>query len=125
MHKFLLLLVLFIGAQSEQTFAQAATSPNVMPTGKHTYYMYFSGVKQRSDVVFLEDLINKKEPVKFFIGNRFPVRYFKLISDEPVTEAMVTAWLNGRYSVEVFGDDEQSLSKCRALSKKNNNLVKP
>jgi hypothetical protein len=68
------------------------------------YYSYISGVTERSDVLSLQELIQKKEGVSFFMAERFPVRCFVLKSNRPISEAEFKKWIPGKYVVKCFGE---------------------
>jgi hypothetical protein len=111
MKKFIILLfgsVLIFSYQSNAQVAHpTAASPTFQPT-PHVYYMYISGITKGEEVAALEDLIQHKSGVTYFLSNRFPVRYFLLKSMNPVTQSDVESWIGNKYKIEFFGLGEQA-----------------
>ena len=74
----------------------------------HQYFIYLSGIKDRSDVLTLEKSIQTKPGVTFFMADRFPVRCFILKSTSPITKKEFETWIDkSKYHIEVFGSDEK------------------
>jgi hypothetical protein len=74
----------------------------------HQYFIYLSGIKERSDVLSLEKSIQAKPGVTFFMANRFPVRCFILKSTTPISKKEFETWIDkSKYQIEVYGSDEK------------------
>lgn len=71
--------------------------------GSFEYYIYLSGVNKKSDVIEIQDKISAKNGVNYFLADRFPVRYFKLITAKPLSKEKFENWLNNKqYKIEFF-----------------------
>lgn len=96
---FLLLTFTFFSVSSFSIHSENTAKYNL----QFEYYIYISGVTERGDVLSLQELIQKKEGVSFFMAERFPVRCFVLKSNRLITEAEFKKWIPEKYNVESFG----------------------
>jgi hypothetical protein len=81
-----------------------ASAQSVADRGKYEYYLFVSGVDSKSDVERFEGLINSRPEVGYFLGDRFPVRFFLLRSNYLITKDEFISWIKGeKYIVEYFG----------------------
>ncbi len=120
MRKCLYLILLFVIGSGGSLFAQERTTPNVIPSGKHTYFIYIQGANTRTDVVNLESSINQKAGIKYFMARRFPVMYFSLVTDNVITESEFSSWLDPNlYRVEIYGEGEKHQGMCVTKYKKS------
>ena len=83
------------------------------------YYIYISGVTERSDVLSLQELIQKKEGVSFFMAERFPVRCFVLKSNRPIGEAEFKKWIPGKYLVKSYGEGNSAKEAAYRIYNQN------
>lgn len=84
------------------------------------YYIFIAGITQRENVIALENSVQKKPGVTYFMADRYPVRCFILKSNKPVTIKEFATWIdNPAYQVQVFGSDEISKEKAYTLYIKN------
>lgn len=99
--KILLLLSLtFFSASSFSIYQPHIANYNL----QFEYYIYISGVTERSDVLSLQELIQKKEGVSFFMAERFPVRCFVLKSSRSISETEFKKWIPQKYTIKSFGE---------------------
>ena len=104
MHKFLSLCLLVIAINTELP-AQPAVRNN---TATHEYYIRLSGINSRQDVENLQNIISKKKGIRFFMANRYPVRFFLMRSDHVITAAEFAHFLdNISASIEFYGEGEK------------------
>ncbi len=76
---------------------------------QHSYYIYLSGIKTKEQVQALESSIQKKSGVLYFLGNRYPVRYFLLKTSQEVSKGSFLGWIGNKYMVDYFEEGED---KC-------------
>ena len=96
---FLLLTFTFFSVSSFSIHNENTAKYNL----QFEYYIYISGVTERGDVLSLQELIQKKDGVSFFMAERFPVRCFVLKSNRSITEAEFKKWIPEKYIVKSFG----------------------
>lgn len=73
----------------------------------HEYFLDIEGVKTRDDVLSIESLVRSKPGVLFFLGQKFPVKYFVLRSNTVVDAKTFTGWLNGTsYTLLYIGEGD-------------------
>lgn len=89
------------------------------PFLEYEYYIYISGVNQRDDVINIQELIQKKKGVNYFMADRFPVRCFVLKSNIPISESEFKKWIPKRYEVIVYGEGNQAKEATYRLYNKN------
>lgn len=114
--KILLLLSLaFFSASSFSIHQPLSANHNL----QSEYYIYISGVSERNDVIYLQDLIQKKEGVSFFMAERFPVRCFVLKSTRPISETEFKKWIPKKYIVKSFGEGNVAKEAAYRLYNQN------
>lgn len=96
----ILCFVKFSGAQTAKTAIARSEA--------YQYYIYVSGINSKADVEALETKIQKKPGVTYFLGNRYPVRYFLLKSPKEVSKATFSGWIGNRFKVEYYAEGEFS-----------------
>ena len=94
------LLVKVSSAQSAKT-----SNPN---SEVHQYYIYVSGITAKTDVELIETKIQKMAGVSYFLGNRYPVRYFLLKSPTQISKSTFASWIGAKFKVEFFGEGDIS-----------------
>jgi hypothetical protein len=113
MQKCFFLLLFFVFTLGTATNAQHNKSGQPVPSATYDYYIFISGVKERADVEIIENNIRNKNGVSYFMGNRYPVRYFLLKSNNPVTQSQFNTWINqDRYKIEYFGEGEYAKERA-------------
>jgi len=83
------------------------------------YYIYISGVNQRDDVINIQELVQKKEGVNYFMADRFPVRCFVLKSNKPISESEFIKWIPKKYEVIIYGEGNKAKEASYRLYNKN------
>jgi len=83
------------------------------------YYIYISGVTQRDDVINIQELVQKKEGVNYFMADRFPVRCFVLKSNKPISESEFIKWIPKKYEVIIYGEGNKAKEASYRLYNKN------
>ena len=94
----ILCFVKFSGAQT----VKAAIAKNEA----YQYYIYVSGINSKVDVEALETKVESKPGVAYFLGNRYPVRYFLLKARAQVSQATFAKWIGAKYKVEYYAQGE-------------------
>ena len=116
---FLLLNFAFFSASSFSIYNSHAAKSNL----QYEYYIYISGVTERNDVLSLQELIQKKAGVSFFMAERFPVRCFVLKSNRMISAVEFKKWIPGKYIVRSFGEGgpaKEAAYKLYNQNKKSN-----
>ena len=105
----ILLIFMFLCTIGPSQGQQSQNAKNLKKEiSNYKYYIYLSGVKKRSDVLFLEKEIQSKPSVTFFMADRFPVRCFILKSTKAISASEFESWINaGQYHIQVFGSEEK------------------
>ena len=99
------------------TFAQVSENTKI-PKGKHEYYLFITGVNSKEAVISIEKTIRSKPGVQFFLGDRFPVRYFLLVSSEVISKEQFSDWLgSNHYKLEFFGEGAEKKEELLMLRK--------
>lgn len=92
---FFLMIHLSLSAQDNK--------PMSYRNGLYEYYIYLTGVSKKSDVVKIQDKIRLHEEVSYFAADRFPVRYFKLVTAKKITRERFNKWLDdSMYKIDFF-----------------------
>src|SRR6476620_6371784 len=119
MRKILVLLLVLLPC-SLLIRAQGVNSTNPVSQAKFEYYIRLSGVHSKQDVLFLQELIIKKDPVQYFMANRFPVRYFLLRTNRAVNAGEFNSWINNpAYHVDLFAEGMRGKEQAIVLYNKN------
>lgn len=86
------------------TRSQNISNTHLAQKSVYEYYVRINAVQSRHDVISLQQLIQQQPGVIYFMANRFPVRYFLLRSEIPVTMPMLESWLNNKsFGITSFG----------------------
>ena len=81
-----------------------ARGQNLKPDEKSSYFIALSNINSRADVIFLENLIQQKPGVVYFMAERFPVRCFMLKTKKTITQKEFEHWIpTNKYAVKSFG----------------------
>lgn len=81
-----------------------AKSQSLKPDEKSSYFISLSNINSRADVIFLENLIQQKPGVVYFMAERFPVRCFMLKTKNAITQKEFERWIPAnKYAVKSFG----------------------
>jgi hypothetical protein len=115
-----ILIVNQISAQQKLEVLRKKTEPQVTTQYLHQYYIYISGITSRQDVITLESTLQKKQGVSYFLGNRYPVRYFLLKSENDISKATFISWIDPKLTVEYFEEGENSKEGAMLLYNKYN-----
>lgn len=108
MHKFLLLYLIF-QFYSEILPAQNFHDRAITPVNSHEYYIRIRGIDTRQKIVNIENNISHKPGVTFFMANRYPVRYFLMRSDYPVSVHEFSFFLSDpSHWIEYYGEGKKS-----------------
>jgi len=100
---------LLVGAFSNSSAQSSSKSKTIVGAEVHEYYLYVKGVESRNDVLVVEKTVRAKSGVTFFLGNRYPVRYFLLKTNKPITSQDLEKWfINTKYKIAAFGEGEAS-----------------
>lgn len=125
------LLVFFIlfstnqlSAQNDKIQSKVAPPAKVSNQYVHQYYIYLNGVNSKDDVIYLEDLIQKKEGVAYFLGNRFPVRYFLLKTKNIIDETEFSAWIGSKYQIAYFKEGQEAREGALLMFYKSHPIVR-
>ena len=114
-------LLLFILFNPAKLLAQEATGNSVIPKGKYEYYLHISGIKAKADVKAIEKNIRSREGVTFFLGDRFPVRYFLLVSSVSISKEVFSSWLDKKlYTLDFYGEGADKKESVIMMSRKLN-----
>ena len=105
MHKSLL-LTLFYLVFWHLPHAQVKTNNINKTNNTFEYYISLSGIETSSDVEKFQTKIEKKSGVLFFMGNRYPVRYFMLRSSREISLMELKTWISP-YDLQFFGEGEK------------------
>ena len=100
---------------------KSQTKPEISSSGQrlYTYYLYIKGINSKEDVIKTEQKIRINKEVNFFLGVRYPVHYFTLKTNTPITKKQFISWLkNTPYSLFYFGEGEESLEDAIMTWKK-------
>ena len=81
----------------------------------HEYFLYLENVDTRNEVMMLENRIQKKEGVRFFMADRFPVRYFRLRTDRVLTQNEFQRWVGREYPVLTFGEGDAARERAAVI----------
>ena len=104
-------------------FSASSFSIHNIQTAKYNlqfeYFIYISGVTERNDVLTIQELIQKKEGVHFFMAERFPVRCFVLKSNRTISEAEFKNWIPGKYVVKSFGEGNRAKEAAYRIYNQN------
>ena len=73
-----------------QTFGVAQ---NTNEKSRLDYYLSITGVNTKNDVKAFESLIRSHKEITYFLGDRFPVRFFLLRSSTIITKDVINSWL--------------------------------
>lgn len=102
MYKLVLICVFFITTGSD-SYAQAR--PQNSQENIYEYYIRIAGIHSRENVLQLQNQVIKKPGIRFFMANRYPVRYFLLRSDHVISQRDFQTMLgNPHFSVEFYGE---------------------
>jgi len=114
------LFLLFFSLLTFSSFSLKYSAPYFTNASlEFVYYIYISGVSQREDVISIQELIQKKEGVNYFMAERFPVRCFVLKSNKPISESEFKNWIPKKYEVIVFGEGNQAKEASYRIYNKN------
>ncbi len=72
----------------------------------YKYYIYLNGINSKEEVRNLENSIQKKSGVTYFLGNRYPVRYFLLKSNLTITQSTFANWIGSKYKILYYQEGE-------------------
>ena len=108
MRKLLLICILTLFIEGT-TSAQNIESTQPSQKSIYEYYIRLKAIHSRNDVIQMQQLIQQKPGVVYFMANRFPVRYFRLKSEIPITPTILENWLgNSAYQITSFGMGTQA-----------------
>lgn len=82
------------------------------------YYIFISGVEKREDVLSLQELIQHKNDVTFFMAERFPVRCFVLKTTRPVSSKEFESWIDSKYKLKSYGEGNKGKERAYFLYNK-------
>lgn len=100
-------------------FAQRQQRRNPSYT-KYTYYISIGGVKSKADIIALESNISAKPGVYYFGAFKTPAKYFRLMSNQILTQQQLTNWIaNPSTPVLYFGEGDEAAEKALIASKKH------
>lgn len=110
LNKYLVVFFLFIGAYFNSNAQSSSKSKTIVGAEVHEYYLYLDSVNTKDDVETVEALIRSHKEVTFFLGNKFPVRYFLLKTNKPITQKDFTNWIKTtQYKLFAFREGESAL----------------
>lgn len=102
-------------------FHPMAKGQSVQDRGKYEYYLFVSGIDSKSDVEHFEQIINVRPEVGYFLGDRFPVRYFLMRSNSLITKDEFVSWIKGeKFVVDYFGLGAETKEDALNLYYKHN-----
>lgn len=120
MHRFLISLVIISFAFPFTTAAQQTKGATIIPSARYDYYIAISGIKEKTDVIAIENAVSNKPEIMYFMADRFPVRYFLLKSNVAVTQSQLTLWINNSaYKIEYFGLGAKAREEVILFNKKH------
>jgi len=103
----LMVFVLSIALANAQS---SSKSKSIVGAEVHEYYLYLDSVNTKEDVEKVEALIRSHKVVTFFLGDKFPVRYFHLKTNKSITQKEFENWINTTsYKLFAFGEGEAAL----------------
>lgn len=119
MYKYLLSVFFLMALNISQSHAQNST---VTKSGQE-YYINITGVNSRQDVLNIQEFIAKKPGVSFFMARKYPVMYFVLRTQNPISKETFSGWLNSTsFKIEHFGEGETGLEKATLIGKKQRKI---
>jgi len=86
--------------------SQHSKKEQLSQSSTYQYYIYLNGINSKDDVRNLENSIQKKSGVTYFLGNRYPVRYFLLKSNKAITQSTFANWVGSKYQVLYYQEGE-------------------
>jgi hypothetical protein len=93
----------------------------IKPDEKTSYFISLSNINSRADVIFLEELIQPKKGVVYFMAERFPVRCFMLKTKKPITQEEFASWIpKNKYQIKSFGYGVSGKEKAYLIYKSTN-----
>jgi len=108
------LLLLLSSTFFSPTMAQTSSTETRQFSG-HEYFLYLENADTRNEVMMLENRIQKKEGVRFFMADRFPVRYFRLRTERVITQDEFQRWVGREYPVLTFGEGDAARERAAVI----------
>jgi hypothetical protein len=110
LNKYLVVFFLLFGAYFNSNAQSSYKSKTIVGAEVHEYYLYIDSVNTKDDVEKVEALIRSNKVVTYFIGNKFPVRYFQLKTSKSITQKEFENWIKAtQYKLFAFGEGEAAL----------------
>ena len=100
----------------------AQTSPLKSAPG-FEYYICINGIQTREEVLNLEKNIVKQQNISFFKANRYPVRYFLMKTEHPISIVEFRNILNNSsLDIEYYGEGKKARENAIVLYNKRKAL---
>lgn len=94
------------------------------PDEKSSYFISLNNINSRADVILLENLVQAKPGVIYFMAERFPVWCFMLKTKKPITQKDFESWIPAtKYKVQSFGLGIAAKEKAYLIFKTNNKYI--
>lgn len=95
------------------------TTANPTATRRFDYYIVYSGVQSKKDVVQIETAIKSHDGVLSCEADRFPARFFSIRTQQPLSADVVKLWIDqGLYKIRFFGEGERAREEAILASRK-------
>jgi hypothetical protein len=105
-----------IGLAQKTNQSGAATEKT---TNQITHYIYINNVNTREAVLELENTIQQKPNVNFFMAERYPVRCFVMKTTKAISKATFQSWVGEKYQVITYGVGNSAKEQAYIQYKKN------
>ena len=117
--KNIFLLVVFLMFNSVAYFNAKANRNISQPFSTYQYYISITGVDAREDVLSLQDIIQKKAGVTYFMADRFPVRCFILKSSRVINKKEFESWISSKYKISSYGEGDKAKEAAYSIYNKH------
>ena len=107
-YKFGIAVLILLCSYTTKAQYQHSKKEQLSQSPTYQYYIYLNGINSKDDVRNLENSIQKKSGVTYFLGNRYPVRYFLLKSDKIVAKETFLSWIGKKYTIEYYEEGDMA-----------------
>jgi len=88
-------------------------------TNQIAQYIYINNVNSREAVLELENIIQQKPNVNYFMAERYPVRCFVMKTTKAISKATFQSWVGEKYQVITYGVGNSAKEQAYIQYKKN------
>jgi len=108
-----------IGFAQKTVTLGVATEVGKNTTNQITQYIYINNVNSREAVLELENIIQQKPNVNYFMAERYPVRCFVMKTTKAISKATFQSWVGEKYQVITYGVGNAAKEQAYIQYKKN------